>query len=1405
MKSKLIPQTKLSGITLTTVLIIVFSFILFFFVSVRNKESRITERGFRILNQYVTNLSSRLINYEKIAKNARNIDCVKNKVFNIDSIMGYENNLKPKELLEFGYNSKKNKLRNKNELNQNNIKDTTNERKSNRLKYFVSVSNLVNDIFGDDIFSDYVLIKNDEVLYKTIDIKFELNNFKEFSQKALKENNTTESFFSQKPDTSLNSGKYFKSGYIADVSIAQTKYKLFVFPLLPSPGKENEEWFIGGLVKAKDFIKAKRSVQSWIVILIMLFFIAVIFSFPIVKLFIIKAIERIQRSNLYYAGVALIFGIAILNIFFLNQLTGEYLGNNSENQIKYLNDTIKKSFESEIYQAYNTLKYLDKDTDLINTQNNIFDTCYFNKETISKNCLVSQQIKDQDTSFYKFFKTVFWTDSSGQQVMELLTWPESNNLVNLASRDYFKNPGKWMLPFSDPEDNCLFTLQSIYSITSGAALVALSTASTKKDIIYKTKKKDTAQENKNESETYKIDTVESKVGAIISPMYSIIETILPMGFQFQIIDSGGEVLFHSNKSKNLQENLFVESNYNKDLISLVNERNEDNFEIDLYNKSYNAYLSPLNNLPLYLVTLESNDENFHQNAQITLTLLIYLIAILITGILVVFVLVIIASQKKGLYNRSFVLDWCLPRSKNLEYYNTLTIANIFQILILVVLTVFVKHYYIEQSANALFFAITIFIINMLFAYSLLEVRSRKFNELIKKPIIVWSFVILFILSVWYSIIHPEYLLYMGVILFGIFIFGIYKTPIKFNNLLIKKGSNNYLKAYRYYFLTLLILSSIVIPSYVYKSFFVETSQNKLKRQQFYTVQQLEKRDLGIDAYFNRHLCTDDSLTNVIKSNKKKKGIYAYAYLDTDSKKSIINRDIKKKGTYGFLYFDSVSRNLMADCDTLKNPNWFNPYSKISLLITKRNNYILDLTQNKASDDYWNWIIIKNNNKFFKEKELVFSSKIKTKDSDKNNFKTCYIQSKLPVKSPLWIGGWKLLLKYVAAILICIFLLNLLLTKLLNKIFFSDKFNIDKRYKLEEAIDKIKKIKRNGIFVNNLDYDEIKRQLTIKTIEKSTDKIHYHIVNNVEDIDNIKVNENDIYLYFGLSDNKYKLKKEINQILTFEEKFNTTIIILLNNTPNNIIDKYQSQNNNEITEENPAIATQLKTFFARYIVLYISEDIIKNETSEIKNEIIRKELSVSNYLFGFKTMLLDFEEDNIKKIKAHYPKCEKDEELLNIMHPKQCNDSYIIAIKDLANTYYQQIWDACTIEEQFILFDLADDSIANCLNRDELKELIGKGLIDNKNGLELMNESFAYFILDNSNKNKLINMELEAKRKGGWNKFKLPLILIGLSIGVFIITTQQNLVSNLYGVLISVGGIIGVASRFNVMFKGGAGK
>ncbi|MDO1451788.1 hypothetical protein Q0590_36275 [Rhodocytophaga aerolata] len=116
---------------------------------------------------------------------------------------------------------------------------------------------------------------------------------------------------------------------------------------------------------------------------------------------------------------------------------------------------------------------------------------------------------------------------------------------------------------------------------------------------------------------------------------------------------------------------------------------------------------------------------------------------------------------------------------------------------------------------------------------------------------------------------------------------------------------------------------------------------------------------------------------------------------------------------------------------------------------------------------------------------------------------------------------------------------------------------------------------------------------------------------------------------------------------------------------------------------------------------------------------------------------------------------------------------ILKIQSIARTHYQCLWKACTREEQYILYDIAQDGLVNSKNTQVIIALIEKGLLVYDGTLWIMNHSFRNYILTTISPEEVSKMKSEALTSGAWSAIKGPLILVVIALVGFLSLTQQE--------------------------------
>ena len=107
-------------------------------------------------------------------------------------------------------------------------------------------------------------------------------------------------------------------------------------------------------------------------------------------------------------------------------------------------------------------------------------------------------------------------------------------------------------------------------------------------------------------------------------MRSLIGPVLPPGFAFAVIDDSGDVLFHSDRQRNGNENFFVETDNNRRLRAQVAAHSADALNINYWGAQYRAYVKPMQLPGMYVVAMAQTERAWAINREwlvVTLTLL----------------------------------------------------------------------------------------------------------------------------------------------------------------------------------------------------------------------------------------------------------------------------------------------------------------------------------------------------------------------------------------------------------------------------------------------------------------------------------------------------------------------------------------------------------------------------------------------------------------------------------------------------------------------------------------------------------------------------------------------------------------------------------------------------------------
>ncbi|RDV25593.1 hypothetical protein DXV75_09905 [Alteromonas aestuariivivens] len=371
-----------------------------------------------------------------------------------------------------------------------------------------------------------------------------------------------------------------------DVVIAGERYRVYFRPYsnpkLVDVKSTSDDWlYLVGVRSQKDIVAEKLKVpQSYLAYLIILFMMCLV-VFPLLKVRFIAPGQALTKTDINCSvfGLLLFFNMLVMLVtnlyFYLNQQGA------IRQQAQNISNQINAEFETEIGQLFAGMSELMKeyhgqlsDTDC----GEDFSTCVFDQPP----SLEGGPYWLENLFFVK--RTQVDTDPKGQ--LDKVLWAsrfflrveKKNQMtqmmpVNVAKRNYFRQAyycNLWELPeriyrnaseefeFDNPGCPGVF-FERIYNYRDNRLTTQISFNS-----------QSFIGPEENTGPPY------SGVFSFGTKFHSLFEPVLPPGFRFLIFDNAsGSVLYHSDSSRVLSENLFHETDNNPEILLRIGRKNEN--------------------------------------------------------------------------------------------------------------------------------------------------------------------------------------------------------------------------------------------------------------------------------------------------------------------------------------------------------------------------------------------------------------------------------------------------------------------------------------------------------------------------------------------------------------------------------------------------------------------------------------------------------------------------------------------------------------------------------------------------------------------------------------------------------------------------------------------------------------
>lgn len=950
-----------------------------------------------------------------------------------------------------------------------------------------------------------------------------------------------------------------------------------------------------------------------------------------------------------------------------------------------------------------------------------------------------QSASEITLKMYPYFNNISWIDDNGDQIYK---WAASDKIsahVNVSGRNYFqeiKNDRGWHV---DRISKSPFYLESIIALNTGRQEAAVSS------VIDNERLKTSAH-----------------VAAITTRLSSIMDPILPVGYGFCVIDEHGEVMFHSNKSRNLQENLLEETNGNRNLESAIYSRTSKHFSASYHGKKHDMHIKSLWSTPLYLVTFADPSiiETAHTQV-LSYTLLMYL------GFfcLILFQLaVVLISQYSStrLHSSKYSFDWLWPSNSKVQRYATAAIAYL-----VLIVNLYATEFNTLPSEKIYAILFSAFY-SVLIGYYIINgeaIRQKKTWVIILftlTPVVVFGVISAQVISVLFDgqmgrhfvfLIVPSLLIIASIahILFG-------KTSRNWLSIMGLDRMKNLKLTLNSTYLPLIamwLFLGVVLPIHFFFAIgYNQESTIKIKHRQIEYSKAIKDREFRLKQDFaNVHL-DSTSLFELRHASQidlvtlpQDRVIYKNLLVDSET---LCASDFSSSD----LRFQSHYNRLRAS------------YSKHAMLT---NDLVYDSSNPKNT---WNYC----------SSSIHFQSLSETGNTFE--IESVVHPFHLPTinLSGSGIAFWSLVLLTIVFLLVVI---RFVMHRLFAFSPIGSEYEPHILNKVDLATESFERV-----FCISLPYSGLDDKLVERDDWQIFDLREKLQVEDFEAEIEAVISSNPKLLIvkrfeFLIEDAEANAKK-LNLLEQIISKTQIRLTVVSTVATSQLFDQYTAEDNAVVARWSRILSGFKNVYWPieKATVLPIpkstaSQDVIKAQI------LVNQECRHSTYLQSLIAQIyIDVES-----------------------WPSPVNsDDVILHVQSLSTNYYHSLWASCSDREKLLIYDLAEDGFVNEKNAQTIEGLLGTGILVVERGkLRLLNRSFKNFVLTVVERDTALKAEMESANKGSWNSFRGPLMVILVALAAFILISQQGSFNNIVSFIASLSAALMTGFRLFESFNTLRGK
>ena len=381
------------------------------------------------------------------------------------------------------------------------------------------------------------------------------------------------------------------AGGIENVRIGSADYRFYVQPvqlsLLRDVNDVAEEWRLCGLVRADHFRSASAEISSTYWLLLLAALTALLLAIPILKLHVVHPRERYHGVDGVATAVSSFLLAGLLTLALLDALYFGYRSNReSDSLLSALASELNTSFAKEVNAASHELRVQETALETALQHTTVSDTArrsirlFHGSDGDTLGC-IDPLVCRTDLLFdraawgpdrYPYYRLISWSDSTGWQRYKWTASRKVTPFIDISALSYVDDARRARrLNFDSPV------------APGGVAVIRSPNTAEALTVVWRALRPGTPGG--------------LRLASMVTTPISVTHPVLPWGVQFAVVDLTGQVLYHSDTTRSLNENFFQEAMDNGAVRAAVAGRKKESLSAEYFGRPYRMYVQPIHLLP----------------------------------------------------------------------------------------------------------------------------------------------------------------------------------------------------------------------------------------------------------------------------------------------------------------------------------------------------------------------------------------------------------------------------------------------------------------------------------------------------------------------------------------------------------------------------------------------------------------------------------------------------------------------------------------------------------------------------------------------------------------------------------------------------------------------------------------